>query len=182
MLIILSIPSAVFPMPPLSVSICFLSAGAFAHIIAMIIEGHDIEDTIISALKMLERYDNHKECKDSLIIAMALTKDSLPDNEAIGQLGEGWVGEEALSISIYCALKHRNDFREALTAAVNHDGDSDSTGAITGSIMGAYLGYEKIPADWIRNVELVDILTQVADDLLIEYDEDNVSWNRYPGY
>ena len=160
----------------------YLSAGAFAHIVAMIIEGHSIEDAVISTLKMLERYDNHKECKDSLIKAMALAKDSLPDNEAIRQLGEGWVGEEALSISIYCALKHRNDFRKALIAAVNHDGDSDSTGAITGNIMGAYLGFEKIPAEWIRNLELADILIQMADDLLIEYDEDNVNWNRYPGY
>jgi len=116
----------------------YLSAGAFAHIIAMIIEDQRIEDSVINALNMLERYDNHKDCKESLIKAMALAKDNLPDNEAIRQLGEGWVGEEALSISVYCALKHRDDFRKALIAAVNHDGDSDSTGAITGNIMGAY--------------------------------------------
>lgn len=31
--------------------------------------------------------------------------------------------------------------------AVNHDGDSDSTGAITGNILGAYLGQQAIPQD-----------------------------------
>lgn len=41
-----------------------------------------------------------------------------------------------------------------LVALVNHDGDSDSTGAITRNILGAYLGVDKIPSDWICNIEL----------------------------
>lgn len=65
----------------------------------------------------------------------------------IAQLGVGWVGEEALAISVYCALKYQDDFKEAVIAAVNRNGDSDSTGAITGNILGAYLGLSRIPLD-----------------------------------
>ena len=43
------------------------------------------------------------------------------------------------------ALRYSDDFEKGITAAVNHDGDSDSTGAVTGNILGAALGFEAIP-------------------------------------
>ncbi|MEN2983703.1 MAG: ADP-ribosylglycohydrolase family protein, partial [Dictyoglomaceae bacterium] len=58
-----------------------------------------------------------------------------------------------------------NDFRKALISAVNHDGDSDSTGAITGNILGAYLGIDNIPKEWIQKIELKDVILKIADDL-----------------
>ena len=60
------------------------------------------------------------------------------------ELGGGWVGEEALAIAIYCCLKYPDDIRKMLIAAVNHSGDSDSTGAVAGNILGAYLGMDAI--------------------------------------
>ena len=118
----------------------YLSAGALAYIIACIIEGQDIEASLENTLTELKKYDGNEECTNALKLALELSKGSLSDVDAISQLGEGWVGEEALGISAYCTLKHQNDFKMALIAAVNHDGDSDSTGAITGNILGAHLG------------------------------------------
>lgn len=160
----------------------YLSAGALAYIIASIIEGQDIETAVKKTLTELEGHDNHEECAQSLEQALELSKSSLSDVEAITQLGEGWVGEEALGISAYCALKYQDDFEKALIAAVNHNGDSDSTGAITGNILGAYLGLSKIPADWAEKVELKEVLMQIADDLLVGYQEGQEWWDRYPGY
>lgn len=101
---------------------------------------------------------------------------------AIQQLGEGWVGEEALAIAIYCSLKFQHDFKQAIITAVNHDGDSDSTGAITGNILGAYLGVDAIPEEWLSVLEVKDVIAQLADDLFKKY-EDSSKWNeRYPGY
>lgn len=48
---------------------------------------------------------------------------------------------------------------------VNHDGDSDSTGAVAGNIIGAIVGYSTIPKKYIRSLELHDLLLSVADDL-----------------
>jgi ADP-ribosylglycohydrolase len=97
-------------------------------------------------------------------------------------LGEGWVGEEAIAISIYCTLKYRDDFKKALCAAVNHDGDSDSTGAITGNILGAYLGINGIPGEWIAKVELADVIMRIADDLLLKFENTQEWRERYPGW
>ena len=81
------------------------------------------------------------------------------------QLGEGWVGDEALASALYCALKYENNFEKAVIASVNHSGDSDSTGAITGNILGAYLGLERIPKRFLEHLELRNIILEVADDL-----------------
>lgn len=85
--------------------------------------------------------------------------------EAIPQLGEGWVGEEAVAIAIYCSLRFADSFEEAVIAAVNHDGDSDSTGALTGNIMGAYHGMSAIPERFTAPLELRRVIEQLAEDL-----------------
>ncbi len=94
--------------------------------------------------------------------AIELASDnSIKEIDAIHQLGEGWVGEEALAISLYCCLRHQDSFIDAVSFAVNHNGDSDSTGAIAGNITGAYLGFgglkESFPNYW--KVEAYDLMT-----------------------
>jgi ADP-ribosylglycohydrolase len=160
----------------------YLSAGALALIIACIINGEDIESAANSGLTELSKHEGHEECSKSLKEAIDLSHMDMKPLDAIKKLGEGWVGEEALAISVYCALKYRNDFKLALITAVNHNGDSDSTGAITGNILGAYLGVNSIPRDWIEKVELKDEIIQVADDLLTRYEVGKKWWDRYPGY
>jgi len=75
------------------------------------------------------------------------------------------VAEETLAIAIYCALKYRDDFSKGVITAVNHNGDSDSTGAITGNIIGAIVGFENIEEKWKKNLELSDVILELADDL-----------------
>lgn len=87
------------------------------------------------------------------------------DLENIHRLGEGWIAEEALGISLYCALKYRDDFSAGVIAAVNHKGDSDSTGAVTGNILGALLGYDAIEEKWKEKLELKDVILEISDDL-----------------
>ena len=74
--------------------------------------------------------------------AIKLSEENRNDIEAINELGEGWVAEETFAIAIYSCLKYPNNFKDAIICSINHDGDSDSTGAVAGNIMGAYLGYE----------------------------------------
>ena len=70
-----------------------------------------------------------------------------------------------LAIAVYCAVKYSRDFEKCITAAVNHEGDSDSTGAVAGNIVGTYLGYEKIPAKFKEKLEIADVILEIADDL-----------------
>lgn len=99
----------------------------------------------------------------SIILAQSPDMD---EHSAIKMLGEGWVAEEALAIAIYSVLKYPDNFRKAIQCAVNHDGDSDSTGAIAGNILGAYLGLDAIKDAFILSrLELHDVIIQMADQL-----------------
>ncbi|MDE5871888.1 MAG: ADP-ribosylglycohydrolase family protein [Muribaculaceae bacterium] len=97
--------------------------------------------------------------------ALDLAGSSVPDREAISRLGEGWVAEETVGVAVFCVMRYIRDFEGCLVAAVNHDGDSDSTGAVAGNIIGAILGYTGIPEKFRKGLELHDVLLSVADDL-----------------
>ena len=97
--------------------------------------------------------------------AIHLLDNGKTDVENIGLLGEGWTGEEALAIALYCALKHFDSFEDAMIASVNHGGDSDSTGAVTGNILGAAVGYDAIPQFFKDDLEMHDLILHMADDI-----------------
>ena len=61
--------------------------------------------------------------------------------------------------------KYQDNFENAIVAAANHDGDSDSTAAITGNIVGARVGYKNIPNYYKDDVELKDVILELSDDL-----------------
>lgn len=86
------------------------------------------------------------------------------DEPTIRSLGEGWVGDEALAIAIYAVLRHGSNLKDCLRSAVNHSGDSDSTGAIAGNILGAFYGMDIIPADWLSTIELREEMIRLADE------------------
>uniref|UniRef100_A0A6S6M922 ADP-ribosylglycohydrolase n=1 Tax=Citrifermentans bremense TaxID=60035 RepID=A0A6S6M922_9BACT len=102
--------------------------------------------------------------------------------ETVEKLGGGWVGEEALAISIYCSLVAKEDFARGVLLAVNHSGDSDSTGAITGNILGALLGSQQLPLKWLNQLELRDVIERVATDLFIGFSPQRQWTDSYPGY
>ena len=56
-------------------------------------------------------------------------------------------------------------FAAAVLAAVNHSGDSDSTGAITGNLLGAAGGRSAVPEGWVAAVSERAVVEQVAGDL-----------------
>ena len=106
-----------------------------------------------------------REAAEIAAITHSLSENREMDIDNIHRLGEGWVAEETLAIAIYCALRHQDDFSARIIAAVNHKGDSDSSGAVTGNILGALLGYGAIEEKWKRNLELSDVILEMADDL-----------------
>lgn len=55
-------------------------------------------------------------------------------------------------VVLYAWLRHGDDFRAAVTATVRCGGDTDSTAAIVGGIVGAGLGATAIPASWLSRI------------------------------
>lgn len=98
--------------------------------------------------------------------AMSLEDDPQSDWQIIeDRIGEGWVAEETLAIALFSTLRHIDDFTGCLISAVNHGGDSDSTGAVAGNIIGAILGDDAIPGKFKKEIQLRDLLLLASDDL-----------------
>lgn len=153
-------------------SLGYMPAAVLTHIINRIVfpeKEMTLKEIVFESERTLETIfsgDKHlKELTDLIDLAVELSENQERDLDNVHKLGEGWVGEEALAISIYCALRHQNDFSAGIIASVNHKGDSDSTGAITGNILGALLGYDAIEEKWKTDLELIDVIIEMADDL-----------------
>lgn len=90
-----------------------------------------------------------------------------PSADSIAELGAGWIAPETLAIAVYSALTHRKSaqFPDALRLAANHSGDSDSTAALTGNILGALHGTAVLPKPWLARLELADVIADIGYDL-----------------
>lgn len=160
----------------------YLAAGCMAHIVARITEGATLQDAVLDALERLERERGHEECSRAIRMALRAADAGSPSADIVESLGGGWVAEEALAIAIYCALVAEDDFERAIRLAVNHSGDSDSTGAITGNLLGTLLGVRAIPERWLAELELRKEIATLAEDLCIGYREGKEWRRRYPGW
>lgn len=141
-----------------------LPGGVLAGMIFALTDGASLREALAAVKPLLIAEPSHEETLRAIEMAEALAASRLPSEDAIAKLGQGWIAEEALAISIYCALVAR-DFRHGVILAVNHDGDSDSTGAITGNLLGALHGAKAIPNDWLAGLELRGAITEIAGDL-----------------
>lgn len=174
----------------------FLPAAMLTHLLYKLVSmsAEDVRDEFEQlALETTDALDNiykgefeEDKCYLAYLTrkATALACNGRDDAENIRQLGEGWTGEEAWAIALYCALRHADSVEDAIIASVNHDGDSDSTGSVCGNIMGAIYGYEAIKNQRIfcpqgkeleQTLELSNIILALADDLytsciISEYD------------
>lgn len=171
----------------------YIPAAMLAHIVRLVSHSQEISleeavwDSVDAARRLFPRAVHLPEFLEKIQLAVNLAKQGGNDLEAIHALGPGWCGDEALAVAVYCALKYQDDFDKALRAAVNHGGDSDSTGAITGNILGAYLGLSRIPEKYTRHLELLDVLTEIAEDLYydcqineytIAQDPRDIAWEK----
>lgn len=75
------------------------------------------------------------------------------EEKALEYLGEGWIGEEAVALALYCFLRHPDDYRNVVLRGANTNGDSDSIACIGGSISGSRLGIDAVPAVWVKRIE-----------------------------
>ena len=141
-----------------------LASGAFAALVMQLLTNTSLDLAIETVLPLLAAHSDHEETTQAIEHACRLAKDSPNDAAALTQLGGGWIAEEALAIALYCALSAA-DFRSGVVLAVNHGGDSDSTGSMAGQLLGAMYGANAIPISWSPPLELGAVIKAMAYDL-----------------
>nr|WP_198429337.1 ADP-ribosylglycohydrolase family protein [Nocardia bovistercoris] len=161
----------------------YLSAGAFAALIDRALAGTELREALRETIVQVREYAHGTQTADALVRAAHLADTEPATPEVVERVGAGWVAEECLAIAVHCALRAENgDIAGALLLSVNHSGDSDSTGAVAGNLIGAIHGHSALPREWAEAVEGRDVLLRVADDLVAQFFRGDRSAlaNRYP--
>lgn len=162
-----------------------IAGGAFALLIAFLVEGSSLLDSVEKTRTFIAEKPNSRECLQALDAAISLAQNSdSPSPEKVESLGEAWIAEEALSIALYCALV-ATSFEHGVLLAVNHSGDSDSTASMAAQLLGLIHGPNPALERWASRVELRDLLETIATDLAAMragiFDVRS-NWERYPGW
>jgi ADP-ribosylglycohydrolase len=179
----------------------YLTAGAMALLIARLVAGDGLDEALDAVETRLvvesppptatDTETAEAERAETLVAvraarALAAAR-AASGPETVAGLGLGWVADEALAIAVYCALV-AEDFAHGVRLAVNHSGDSDSTGAMTGSILATLHGAAVIPDRLLADLELRAEITRLADDWVAVFGPDPADLEsgdlarRYPGW
>ncbi|UYM05479.1 ADP-ribosylglycohydrolase family protein [Solicola gregarius] len=170
-----------------------LASGALAVLIGAIMRGQDLAEAVDTMLEQLRQYEHHEGTTHAIEQAVDAAREPA-SAAAIEELGDGWVAEEALGIAVYAALAYPepSEICDALALAVTHSGDSDSTGAICGNILGALHGETALPPVLAFEVEGRGTILTLADDFIYEFTAGDrlhgdygpdTRWGiRYPGW
>jgi len=68
----------------------------------------------------------------------------------------------SLAAAFYAFAAHKNSFEEAVLVAINAGGDTDTIGAMTGALAGAYHGLAAIPNRWRANLQGYNDIVETA--------------------
>jgi len=90
------------------------------------------------------------------------------EEKALDSLGQGWIGEEAVALALYCFLRYPDDYKKTVLRGANTNGDSDSIACIAGAISGAWLGVDAIPKEWVGSIEKAEQLALLAERLRLK--------------
>ena len=128
---------------PRTIAVCLL----YAEVVAGLIAGAPLPDALAAAQRRLAPffYDRFAEEEQPLARLMSPGLADLPRS---GVSGSGYV-VHTLEAALWCCLNFPDDFATPVLAAVNLGLDTDTTGAVTGSLAGLIHGEAGIPEEWL---------------------------------
>ena len=131
----------------------------------------DLQTIIREAVSMVEEYYTEYEKSNlSLIRQSVKAKQSLLnclefDRDII--MSTGYVGD-SLVASMW-SLYNTNSYKDAVLKAVNLGKDTDTIGAITGSLAGLYYGLGTIPQKWVEDLKNKDLINSICNRFYGQY-------------
>ena len=137
---------------------------AGAYLVKLALDGVNPKEYMT---KVMQFCDGISDEFDLAILRVGHTLGWVDEEAALRHIGQGWVGEEAIALALYCVLRYPDDYMACVRRGANTNGDSDSIACIAGGISGAYLGLDAIPKAWIKRCEnhhyIIDISERMTE-------------------
>ena len=128
-----------------------------------------LQKAIKEAIEAVEDY-YYVELEEIPCVTQIIRLNSLTDSVNLprGDIKSTGFAVDSLEASVWC-LHNTLNYREAVKVAVNLGGDTDTIGAITGSLAGLYYGYEAIPKEWIEDLKNKELINSICDRFYEQY-------------
>jgi ADP-ribosylglycohydrolase len=145
----------------------WMPSGVLAYILKALSQGAGIQEATNAAVDHIKQLPHGSVMVEMIDRALALTGRQKIAPQEIEMIGGGWVGHECLAISLAAAMMDA-PLETKMTVSANHSGDSDSTAAITGQLIGAQLGLSGIRKAWPNMDRVYDNLDlKAAADMVL---------------
>lgn len=128
-----------------------LIAYAIAHLLHNVKTGKTLDPLMFC--EYLETKLEEKLYKDKFLVLKKFLRSKPAPKQVIAELGCDHESIHSVPTALYCFLAHCEDFFSAVRFAVNLGGDTDTLGALTGALAGAYLGAKGIPHEWRHDLK-----------------------------
>jgi ADP-ribosylglycohydrolase/protein-tyrosine phosphatase len=140
--------------------IALAASAAMAVGVARIVRGERTRDVLSEMVAAACRYS----ARTAQMMSQALDEAwSGVGPEVTLDRNRGWAAHEAIAAAVYVVARHPDDARAAILEGANTPGDSDSIATLAGALVGARVGIEGLPAEWVRDVERTSELTALAE-------------------
>ncbi len=123
-------------------------AALQAFSIALAVQGTEKE----AMLHDLKEFVKNVIYKEKLRKIEALLAEEADKKAIVFELGNGQEAFNSVPTAIYSFLRF-DSFKDAVVYAISLGGDTDTIGAMTGAISGAYYGEGAIPVEWVERLE-----------------------------
>ena len=139
------------------------SCAAMAIGVAYAYQGKDPEFIARKMMETAAAYD--QGTADKIEKAIEYAYNPKISSETVFKEFLGWAAHDAIAATVYVFLTFPDDLQKAILFGVNTPGDSDSIASMAGALVGARVGIDQIPAQWIDILEGADKLKMYADHL-----------------
>ena len=138
----------------ISVLGCYIYTNLVCHLLENISPHLALMDTLA---------DDYSAFSDE---ALATYRRILLDDISVlteAEIRSGGYVVDTLEAAIWCLLK-TDSYRSAVLRAVNLGGDTDTTGAVTGSLAGLVYGYAALPSEWLGKLQRMSYIKKMCDE------------------
>lgn len=148
----------------------YLSAGVFSALVSQLIVGEALGTALTTVLPILQKEEGGTAMVKTIVKAIDEAVSDHNPVKAMSVLGLGWNADEALALAVYCLLKNHS-LKDAVLMACNQDGDSDTCGAVCGTLGGAVYGKQAIPKNWLNGLDCLELTETLAQCLYQHYQQ-----------
>ncbi|NIN53605.1 MAG: hypothetical protein GTN80_10900 [Nitrososphaeria archaeon] len=138
---------------------------AYAVALAVNNDPHSSPLVPCSYLRRMIEFTENAVYKRKLKCVEMLLGERTDRSRVVAELGNGIEAFNSVPTAIYSFLSHPDSFEEAVVYAVGLGGDTDTLGAMTGAVSGAYHGIDSIPDRWRNRLENLAYLKELAGKL-----------------